>query len=286
MITIIIPAYNEENAIAKTINEIKVVIDASYIEDSEILVVNDGSTDSTEKRAIEAGARVISHPHNVGYGRSLKDGITNALFDTIVIIDADLTYPAESIPILVEEYSKGFDLVVGARTGHHYEGSMFKGPLRNILKYLVEFTAGRKVPDANSGLRVFSRETISGYVKHLCDTFSFTTSQTLAYMMTGKFVKYLPIEYNERVGSTKVKLFKDSMRTLQYILQAIIYYNPMKIFLMFSVLIVASAILLFIVGAVTGLNAPYILSIGALMLSVLIFSLGLLADLLRQILVK
>ncbi len=286
MLSVVIPALNEQDAIGKTIEEIKAVLEQAGIDGAEIIVVNDGSSDETEARARATGATVINHPHNVGYGRSLKDGIRAAKHDTICITDADLTYPAAAIPKLLQEYRKGFDLVVGERTGHHYAGSVFKGPLRMILRLLVEFSAGREVPDANSGRRIFSRDTILSYLAHLCDTFSFTTSQTLAYSMTGRFVTYLPIDYHERIGQTKVRMFKDSMRTMQYIVQAIIYYNPLKIFILLSGIAVVVSFFSFFLAILTKLTTPYYLGIGGLLLAVILFSLGLLADLLRQIMVK
>jgi len=286
MISIVIPALNEAGGIAGTIDSLQQVLAHSPEAGAEILVVDDGSSDATARIAAEAGATVVRHPHNVGYGQALKSGIRAARHDTIVIIDADLTYPAQSIPELVAEFRKGFDMVVGARTGHHYTGSVFKGPLRDILKFLVEFSAGRSIPDANSGLRVFSRATIAGYLPHLCNTFSFTTSLTLAYMLTGRFVTYLPIPYHERVGKTKVKLLKDSLLTLQYIIQAIIYYNPLKLFLLLTLITIMLAVSGFLAAAITGLHAPYLLGIGGLLMSIAVFALGLLADLLRQILVR
>jgi glycosyltransferase involved in cell wall biosynthesis len=286
MISIVIPALNEADGIQGTIESLREVLAAASEPESEILVVDDGSTDDTAAIAASAGATIVRHPHNVGYGQALKSGILAARHDTIVIIDADLTYPAEAIPELLRAFREGFDMVVGARTGHHYEGSVFKGPLREILKFMVEFSAGRSIPDANSGLRVFSRATISGYLPHLCNTFSFTTSLTLAYMLTGRFVTYVPIAYHERVGKTKVRLFKDSLRTLQYIVQAIIYYNPLKLFLMLTLLTIGLALAGFITAAVTGLTAPYLLGIGGLLVSILVFALGLIADLMRQILVR
>ena len=286
MISIIIPALNEAGGIVGTIESLQRTLAAGPEAGAEILVVDDGSSDATGQLAAQAGATVVRHPHNVGYGQALKSGILAARHDTIVIIDADLTYPAESIPELVAEFRQGFDMVVGARTGHHYAGSVFKGPLREVLKFLVEFSAGRSIPDANSGLRVFSRQTIAGYLPHLCNTFSFTTSLTLAYMLTGRFVTYLPIPYHERIGTTKVRLFKDSLRTLQYIVQAIIYYNPLKLFLLLTLITIALSIGGFVAGAITGLHAPYYIGIGGLLMSIVVFALGLLADLLRQILVR
>ncbi len=288
MISVVIPAYNEENAIENTINEIWDVFQTMPLSQNEyeIIIVNDGSTDNTGTRAAAAGVYVINHPHNVGYGRSLKDGILHAKFDTIVITDADRTYPFEMVPALYKEYQKGFDMVVGARTGEHYRESNFKSPLRRILKFLVEFTAGRKVPDVNSGLRIFSKQTITGYLHHLCDTFSFTTSATLAYMMTGRFVTYIPIPYEKREGKSKVRLFRDSLLTLQYILQAINYYNPIKIFILFSLLCILFSIIGFLMSALLGLHSGFLLGIGGLLISLIVMCFGLTADLLKQIMNK
>ncbi len=286
MISVVIPAYNEENAIKETIDDIKKVFKENKTKDFEIVIVNDGSSDKTGEIAKAQGVTVVNHPHNVGYGRSLKDGIRKAKFDTIVITDADRTYPFDQAPMLLKEFKKGFDMVVGARTGSHYRESLVKAPLRKILKFLVEFTANREIPDINSGLRVFSRKTVLEYVDHLCDTFSFTTSMTLAYMMTGRFVKYLPIPYEKREGQTKVKLVKDSLRTLQYILQSINYYNPIKIFMLFAALCIIGSIGGFLLSIFMGLQSGFYLGIGGLLVSLVIVGLGLVADLLKQIMHK
>ena len=286
-ISVVIPAYNEASAIAGTIQEIHTVCEQHAIADPEVIVVDDGSSDDTAKIAREHGAIVISHPHNIGYGRSLKDGINAATHDTIVITDADLTYPFDQAPVLLESYhQKGFDMVVGARTGKHYKESFIKSPLRKILKCIVQFAADRRIPDINSGLRVFSKKTIQEYFPHLCDTFSFTTSSTLAYMMNGKYVNYIDIPYLKRVGKTKVSLVKDSLRTLQYILQAINYYNPLKIFMLFSFLSVGLSVACFIFGIVLGWKTLISLGIGSALLTLVLIAMGLIADLLKQIMNK
>jgi glycosyltransferase involved in cell wall biosynthesis len=285
-VSVVIPAYNEENGIGLTVRSIRDVFRRAGFGAYEIVVVDDGSSDMTAHHAHEAGARVVTHPHNVGYGRSLKDGIAAARHDTIVITDADGTYPVERIPDLLQQYTRGFDMAVGQRTGEHYKESAIKAPLRSILKYLVEFTAGRRIPDINSGLRVFRRDTVLPYFQHLCDTFSFTTSLTLAYMMTGKFVAYLPMDYHSRIGKTKVRLFRESLRTLQYIVQAIIYYNPLKIFLIMSALCLLFAAFTLVVAMIFQITSAFILSVGSILVAILVFALGLLADLLKQIMTK
>jgi len=284
MISIVIPAYNEEPAIGRTLADIRSAV--APFDSAELIVVDDGSTDRTASLAVEAGARVISHPHNIGYGRSLKDGINAASHDLVAIIDADGTYPAAEIPRLVAEFQRGFDLVVGTRSGIHYRESWLKAPLRVVLTFLVEFTAGRRVPDVNSGLRVFRRSTIVPYFPQLCDTFSFTTSMTLAYMLTGRFVQYVPIGYGSRIGPTKVRLVRDALRTLQYIVQGIVYYNPVKMFLLLAI----AALVVGLAGALVALAwspaAALTVSVAAVLFTLVIFALGLVADLLRQILIR
>jgi len=284
MISIVIPAYNEETVIEETIERCQAILIEIGNAESEVIVVDDASSDNTYGLAKNTTAIVLKHPHNIGYGRSLKDGIRKAQNEIIVITDADGTYPIEQIPALIELYKEGFDMVVGARQGKNYRESFFKSLLRYILKFLVEFTAGRKIPDINSGLRVFSKTRTMPFFPNLCDTFSFTTSLTLAYMMTGKFVTYTPIEYHKRVGKTKVKLFRDALRTLQFIIEAILYYNPIKIFIIFSAFLLGISAINFIIGIVFKLLIGYILGVSCIILSIFAFILGLLSVQLKQIL--
>jgi polyisoprenyl-phosphate glycosyltransferase len=286
MLSLVIPAFNEEGAVFDAVRNAMSVLQENLDGPYEVVVVDDGSSDETAARAADAGARVIRHPHNIGYGHALKSGIKAAQYDTIAISDADGTYPIEELPKLVEKFNLGFDMVVGARGGKYYHGSFFKKPMREILRFLVEWTAGRKIPDINSGLRVFSRKTVTPYLTHLCDTFSFTTSLTLAYMMTTRYVAYLPIGYSDRIGETKVRLFKDSLRTLQYIVQAIIYYNPIKIFLLMSLVCVGISLISTGIGIAFQLATGFMLGVGAFLVAILVFALGLMSDLLRQIMSK
>ena len=284
MVSLLIPAYNEEESIIETIDNAKLLFKNLKIKDFEIIVINDGSTDKTKEYAKKAGAKIITHPQNLGYGFSLKNGIKNAKFQTIIITDADQTYPLDEVPKLYNEYKKGFDMVVGKRIG--YKESLFKVMLRKILKLVVEFAAGRKIPDINSGLRVFNRDTIKEYLPHLCETFSFTTSATLAYMMNGRFVSYVPINYGKRKGKSKVSLMRDSFKTIFYIMQTVTYYNPLKIFMLFSLVCVLFSLIGFLGSIFFNLNSGFLLGIGGLLVALITISIGLLADLLKQILSK
>ena len=284
MLSVVIPAFDEEDAIGQTVRTVKETLTASDIAPFEIIVVDDGSTDRTREIAAAEGARVVRHLQNLGYGRSLKDGIDAAHYDAIAITDADGTYPIKDIPRLFAIYRTGYHMVVGSRTGEQYRESALKSPLRWILQHLVEYTASRKIPDINSGLRIFDRDHAASYFERLCDTFSFTTSLTLAFMMNGLFVVYTPIDYYKRVGKTKVRLLSDSIRTLQYIAEAAVYYNPLRIFMLLSMMLVAASVILLMLNVFVHRAGLYYIAIGCVLMSIQTFAFGLIATLLKQIL--
>lgn len=235
MISILIPAYNEEKSLKKTINAYRLKVSSLKIL-YEIIVIDDGSTDNTRIIAEAEKVVLITHPHNSGYGQALKSGIKNAKYDSILITDGDETYPTDILELMISSFMDSkFDMVVAARKNFKELDGPLKFILRKLLKILVEFTAGRSVPDINSGLRLFSKKTILPFLPHLCNTFSFTTSLTLAYMMNAKYIEYIPLDYKKRVGQTKVRLLRDSIRTLQYILEAILFFNPIKLFIIVSI---------------------------------------------------
>lgn len=282
-ITILIPACNERDGIGVTVERVKAIAKSLGPGPVEILVVDDGSNDGTGDIAERAGARTVRHPHNIGYGAALKTGIRSASFDTIVTTDADGSYPADAMPALVALYRQGFDMAVGARSGRVYRGSALKWPMRLILRFLVEWTAGRQIPDINSGLRVFSRETMLRYLPALSSSFSFTTSATLVYMLAGRFVAYQPIGYAERIGTSHVRLWRDSLRTLQYIVRTIVLFNPIKLFLLL-------ALICFVGGFIGGLVLWLLdrLDLGILVAAlasvsaVIVFALGLVTEALQH----
>ncbi len=228
-ISVIIPAYNEAAAIGRVISDIKQILGAGTY---EIIVVNDGSNDGTEKVAADAGARVLSNPINMGYGFSLKRGFQTALHECVVITDADGTYPIDKIPEMVEYFSRGFDMVVGARTGSAYYSSWAKGLARFIFKWMSEYVVGKKIPDINSGFRVIRRSLILPLLPDLSNTFSFSTSSTLLFMLKKYFVGYIPIQYHKRTGKSKVKYVRDALIATQIMVEIIARYNPIKLFLL------------------------------------------------------
>jgi glycosyltransferase involved in cell wall biosynthesis len=277
--SVVIPAVNEAESVGAVVRQIRATMDRTG-EPFEVIVVDDGSTDETAQRAREAGATVLQHPQNAGYGAGLKTGIACAQFDRIIITDADGTYPIDRIPDLMAE-SDRFDMVVGARQGRHYRESAFKEPARLVFGALCSWVTGVPIPDVNSGLRVFRTSLARQYFHVISQGFSFTTTITLAAISNGYFVKYVPIDYRERVGKSKVKLLRDVPRTTQIILQAVAYYNPIKLFLAFALTSAGGAALFWIGYFLTRSTA---LGVTAGLFTVSIVNLvaaGMLADLIR-----
>lgn len=274
-VSVVIPALNEGHGIAHVIQGIRRVF-AEHAIDYELIVVDDGSTDSTAAGALQEGATVISHPHNLGYGQSLKTGIRNASFDLIAITDADSTYPPDRLPDLIAAADR-YDLVVGQRTGGVYRGGVIKRAGRFIFRWLSEFATGQRVPDINSGLRVFRRSDILPFFPSISSGFSFTTTTTLVYLLNNMFVTYVPIDYHPRTGRSKVRHIHDTLRALQIIVQAVLWYNPIKVFLLAALPFIASSVVFAILWAALRSSQSGMVAFQSACVSALILCLGFLA---------
>jgi glycosyltransferase involved in cell wall biosynthesis len=231
--TVVIPCYNEELAIEESLRSIEECLRGSG--EHEVLVVNDGSTDRTREVLATvaqkyANVRVVHHEHNQGYGAALKTGIRRAKSELIAIIDADGTYPFDRLPALIEE-AKSVDMVVGARTGESVTYSFVRKIPKVFLKAYMSWLAGEKIPDMNSGLRVFRRSVAERFLKILPDTFSFTTTITLAMMRNRYDVRFVPIDYSSRTGKSKIHPIHDTLRFAQLILRTGMYFAPLRVLL-------------------------------------------------------
>ena len=232
--TVIIPALDEEAGMAATLEELATVAH-DLPQPVEVIVVDDGSTDRTAEIAKEHGCTVIQHPANAGYGASLKTGIRAASYERIAITDADGTYPAGELPSMFQELER-FDLVVGARTGPRYRRRAFLSPMRNVFLLLTNFVVGTWIPDPNSGLRVFRRSTALGLLHALPRAFSFTTTMTLLMTLQGRFIHFHPVDYRARLGRRKIRPVRDTLRVTQTLVEVILRYNPLKLFLLLGML--------------------------------------------------
>lgn len=274
--SIVIPAFNEEQGIVPTLRELREVL-AGF--EYELLVVDDGSKDRTAERARAEGVSVIQQPINRGYGASLKAGIRRAKYDVIVITDADGTYPAGAIPALVAG-CETYEMVVGARTGANVAIPLVRRPAKWVLGKLASYLAGRPIPDLNSGLRAMRRDLVRQYEHLLPSGFSFTTTITLSALCRDHLVRFDPIDYRAREGSSKIRP-RHAYDFFLLILRTIVYFNPLKIFLPVGAFFFALGLAKFIYD-VTRENLSES-AIFAFITAFLMWGLGLLSDQLSRI---
>lgn len=236
-ISIVVPVYNEEESIKDTINKIKKELNNVKVYDFDIVVVNDGSTDNTKKVLTSIkGIRVIENQTNKGYGFSIKRAIRYSNADCILIIDGDGTYPASPIPELIRK-SKQNDMVVGARIGKYVSIPFFRKPAKWFLKHFAQYLAKTKIPDLNSGLRIFKKEIAAKYINLFPDGFSFTTTLTMICLTNSYKVEYVPINYYERKGKSTIHPIKDFIGFTNLIFRLTIFFKPLNVFIPISLIL-------------------------------------------------
>jgi len=228
-VSIVIPVYNEEEAIGDDLDTIMATMEGSGYT-YEVIVVDDGSTDRTADVARAKGANVIQHPINRGTGAARRTGIVQAQGEIIVMTDGDGTYPNQDIPHLLE-YLPAFDQVVGARTSEQGSFRFLRAPAKWFIRKLACYLTGMDIPDLNSGLRAFKREVMLKFLYLLPDGFSCVSTMTLAFLCNGYTIKYVPIDYYKRVGRSKFHPVNDTYNYLLTVVRMVMYFNPLKVFL-------------------------------------------------------
>lgn len=285
-VTLVIPAYNEELGIEGVVNRL-VALDLGV--PFELLIVNDGSTDSTAEilARLEPDIdilRVIQHPGNRGYGASLKTGFGAAKHDVVVITDADGTYPEDRISDLLDRIDDGAEMAVGARIGKDVHIPLIRRPAKAALRMLASYLASTPIPDLNSGLRAFRRELVMAYRPILPEGFSFTTTITLASLTNGHRVDYITIDYAQREGRSKIRPIRDTLGFTALIIRTVLYFNPLKVFypvaavLSLAVLVSLIYDMKFVTGAPDLGDKTVLLFVAA----VQVLAVGLLADLIEK----
>lgn len=277
-VSIVIPAYNEQDAVGATIESVRQTLEAAGIA-HEIIVVNDGSSDDTLMRARATGVEVVNFPHNGGYGRALKAGIAVSTAPLVAILDADGTYPASYLPEMIAMTAYN-DMVVGDRGAAMKGVPMIRRPAKWVLNGLASILAQHEITDLNSGLRVFRRGPLEQFVPLLPDAFSFTTTVTLCMLSSGKRVSYLPIVYGKRVGQSKIRV-SDFGRFMFLVFRLTVYFQPLRVFL-------PAGLALFVMGFGKALYDVYIdnlseTAILGLLGAILLWALGLLADMIARL---
>ena len=276
-ISVIVPAYNEEQSITGVLEGLKKTIATTKLT-FEIIVVDDGSTDSTAKvtRSIK-GITLIQHPFNRGYGAALKTGIQRARGEYIIITDADGTYPNEEIPKLLN-YIQQYDMVVGARIGERVKMPISRKIAKFFIVKLSNYLVKSKIPDLNSGLRIFKKDTAMKFFNILPARFSFTTTITLAYLCNDYLIKYVPINYNPRKGESKIRS-SDTLNFTSLVIRTMTFFKPFRVFFPISLLLMFLALLVFFYTWIFMGKVMDITIIVLIIASIQIGLFGLLADL-------
>lgn len=228
-VSVLVPVYNEEHAIGDTIARLHAVLRASG-RPYEVLVVDDGSTDGTAARLVEVEATVLTHAANRGYGAALKTALRASTHPTVAIVDADGTYPIDRLPELLDRLERA-DMVVGARTGAIVRVPALRRPMKWLLTRIANLLSGHRIPDLNSGLRVFRRDLAIRFGGLFPDGFSFTSTITLASHINGYRVEYVPIDYYARTGTSSIRPIRDSFGFLLLILRMVTTFKPLNVFL-------------------------------------------------------
>ena len=281
-LSVVIPAYNEGLVIGELLDA---VFDLASAQQWEVIIVDDGSTDNTKEQiAQRADGRIlkqISHPYNRGYGAALKTGIRTARTPLVATMDSDGQHDPNDLLLLLKQADE-FDLVVGQRT-RLLHSPFWRMPGKWMLNRLANYLTRRKIPDLNSGMRLFKREAILKYL-HLCpDGFSFSTTTTMVFFQRGYAVTYIPITIRPRHKSLKSTVsLSTGFDTLLLVFRLASLFQPLRVF-------VPASIFFALVGVSWGL--PYMMlergvSVGSLLLiltGLLLFFFGLLTDQVAQL---
>ena len=237
-VSIVVPVFNEEEAIGGDLRTIIEAMDSSGRE-YEVIVVDDASTDGTAN-VVESfpGVRLITHRQNRGGGFSRNTGIKAATGDVFVVTDGDGTYPNQDIPKLLDTMeAEDLDMVVGARRKESGTLKFIRGPVKWFIRKLAEVMSGFKIPDLNSGLRAVRKDSFMRYIDILPWGHSWVSTITLAMLSDGLQVDFVPIDYYQRKGKSTFHPIRDTSSYLTLVIRTVTWFNPLKVFMPVALII-------------------------------------------------
>ncbi len=235
--TIVIPALNEEQSIGDTIARCLAarseILEATDLDDIQIVAVSDGSTDRTVEIAQGFDeVKTIVFDQTRGYGAAIKEGWrqSNSLF--LGFLDADGTcdpaYFAEMCRIAIEDSA---DIVLGSRLGPESRMPRIRRLGNRFYALVLGFFCGRQVSDSASGMRVV-RRTCLRYLSPLPDGLHFTPSMSARALLNNLRIIEIPMRYEERIGASKLHVLRDGIQFLRTILGSVLSYRPERILLL------------------------------------------------------
>ncbi|WP_266169816.1 glycosyltransferase family 2 protein [Dyella subtropica] len=229
-LSIILPAKNEAAALMALLPRLR---DAQP--EAEIIVVDDGSTDSTRDICASLGVRCLSSPYSMGNGAAIKRGARAASGDTLIFMDGDGQHDPADIARLLEKLEQGYDMVVGARDWGSQAG-VGRGVANTVYNWLATCMTGHEVADLTSGFRAVRADKFREFLHLLPNGFSYPTTSTMAFFRSAYPVAYLPIKASQRVGKSHIKPIRDGIRFLLIIFKIATLYSPLKLFVPASAL--------------------------------------------------
>jgi len=236
LVTVILPAFNEAAGLAHVLSQLGQVLDRH----SEIIVVDDGSSDGTASVAEEHGCRLIRHDSNRGKGAAVRAGFSSARGQAVVVMDADGTYPAAAIPQMVELLS-GYHLVRCVRRSGSEHMPAINRVGNRIFDSLLARTHGLDGGDHLSGMYGLRREVVLG-MNLEAEGFDIEAEIGIKARAGGLRAATLPIDYQPRLGEKKLRPWRDGLQILGRILAMILIYNPMLTFVFPGMALMALAI--------------------------------------------
>lgn len=229
-ISIVLPVHNEAGHLEAELTRIHESMSASAYS-WELIVVDDGSSDGSGDIAVgRANTRVIRAERNRGAGTGRRIGTEAAHGRIVVWSDADMSYPNHRIPELVEAMGTA-DQIVGARTSEEGTFKLFRVPAKWTIRRLASYLTKTKIPDLNSGFRAMRRDVALQYTHQLPAGFSCVTTITMAFLMNGYRVTYIPIDYETRAGTSKFHWLADTRRYALQVIRMMLSYDPLRVIL-------------------------------------------------------
>jgi len=229
MLSIILPAKNEAAALADLLPRLRLAQP-----DAEIIVVDDGSTDNTQRLCAEHDVKVARQTYSMGNGAAIKRGTREASGDILVFMDADGQHDPALIATLLQRLDQGYDMVVGARDWSGQAG-VGRGLANTLYNWLASRMTGFAVKDLTSGFRAVRADKFREFLHLLPNGFSYPTTCTMAFFRSAYAVAYEPIPVHQRVGKSHIRPIKDGIRFLLIIFKIATLYSPLKLFAPVSV---------------------------------------------------